>query len=68
MAENKELQPITINKDEILILKLEQLLHPRVVKEIRNDIIKQIETGVVMIPKGMAYTICKRECLEQGGE
>ena len=58
------LEPITINEDEVLILKLEVLLHPRDVENIRNNIIQQLEGGVVMIPKGMQYTICKREELE----
>ena len=62
------LKPISINEDEVLILKLEVLLHPRDVKAIRDDIIHQIKEGVVMIPKGLQYKICKREEIEQQAE
>ena len=60
--------PITINKDEVLILKTEMLLHPRNLEKVRNDVIRQIEGGAVIIPNNFTYTICKRDCLEQEGE
>ena len=57
---------IKINKDngEVLILKTDLLLHPRNVEKVRNDVIQQIEDGVVIIPNGFAYAICNRDCLE----
>jgi len=61
------MDPITINKDEVLILKTELLLHPRDVKKVRNDVINQIKGGAVIIPNGFSFTICKRDCLEQEG-
>lgn len=61
------MKPITINKNEVLILKTDLLLHPRDVEKIRNDIINQINSGAVIIPNGFSYTIRKRNHLEQKG-
>ena len=60
------MDPIKINKDngEVLILKTDLLLHPRNIEKIRNDVIRQIEGGALIIPNGFAYAICKRDCLE----
>ena len=68
MKTKQQLDPIKINKDEVLILKLEVLIHPKEIEKIRNDIIRQIEGGVVMIPNGLQYEICKREELERKAE
>lgn len=65
MDKNTTLEPIKINEGEVLILKLEVLIHPREIEKIRNNIIKQVKEGVVMVPKGMQYTICKRSEVEQ---
>ena len=62
------MDPIIINKDEVLILKTEMLLHPRDVEKVRNDVIRQIEGGAVIIPNGFTYTICKRDCFEHEKE
>jgi len=62
------MNPIKINREEILILKTDMLLHPRELEKIRNDVIRQIEEGnAVIIPNGFTYTICKRDCLKQEG-
>ena len=62
------MNPIAINKEEVLILKTEMLLHPRDVEKVRNDVIRQIESGAVIIPNGFTYMICKRGELAQEGK
>lgn len=52
---------IKINKDEVLILKTESLLHPRDLEKVRNDVIRQIKGGAVIIPNNFTFTICKRD-------
>ena len=67
-AGGQMMDPIIINKEEVLILKTEMLVHPRDVEKVRNDVIRQIKGGAVIIPNGFTYTICKRDCLEQEKE
>lgn len=61
------MEVININKDkgEVLILKTDLLLHPKSIEALRNDIIKQIESGVVFIPNNFTFTIHMRDCLGQ---
>jgi len=63
------MDPITINKSEVLILKADMLLSQDHLRKIRADILEQIEEGVVVIPSGFSYEIWKRDyCIVQEGE
>ena len=54
--------PITINKNEVLILKSDSMHPNTVLEEFREYIKQQIKEGVVIIPTGFSYEIWKRDC------
>lgn len=62
------INPIAINKGEVLILKTDILYRPEVLEKMRNNIIRQIESGVVVVPANFSYEIWEREEVEQEGE
>ena len=55
---------INMDKGEVLILKTDLLLHPKSIEALRNNIAKQIEGGVVIVPNNFTFAICTRDCLE----
>ena len=55
------MDPITINKTEVLILKVDMLLSQDHLRHIREDIIEQVKEGVVIIPSGFSHEIWKRD-------
>lgn len=63
------MDPITINKAEVLILKPDVMLSHDHLACIREDIIEQVKEGVVIIPNGFSYEIWKRDyCIAQEAE
>lgn len=60
------MDPITINKGEVLILKADMMLSNRCIENLRNYILSQIKEGVVIIPNGFSYEIWKHDyCITQ---
>lgn len=63
------MDPIKINKTEVLILKTDVIMRPDEIKAIRKDIIRQIEEGVAIIPAFFSsYAILNRAESAQEGE
>lgn len=50
---------IQLNKDDILILKTNVLIHPKDLEKFRKDVADQAKEGTVIIPYGFSYEILK---------
>lgn len=50
---------IQLNKDDILILKTDVLIHPKDLEKIRKNVADQAKEGTVIIPHGFSYEILK---------
>lgn len=67
-ARGRAMDPIAVKEGEILILKSDMLFRPDYLRKVKNDIIRQIESGVVIIPPGFSYEIWARKEAEQEGK
>jgi hypothetical protein len=60
---------MTIDKNEVIVIKTDLLLHPRDMEIVRKDFLRQMERGnAIILPPGFSYEVVKRENIEQEGE
>ena len=59
---------ISIKEDEVIVVESELLIHPRELQKVREEILQQAKTGVIVVPNGFRTAIIKRDILQQDGE
>ena len=52
---------VKLEKNEVLILKTNMMIHPQETERIRADLVRQSKAGIITIPNGFEYEIVQVE-------